>query len=91
MTNASLNGASLLGARLNNARLKDNVIDDTKARFQVTKQSLDNLKAVGLPRAILEQLSRIEGQEFRGEKNFLLTLESKLGEASAVRLSIREK
>ena len=53
--------------------------------FEITKQSLRNLKAEDVPDSIGEKLKDIRGQKFAGQSEFIDILKAKLGEQEFVR------
>jgi hypothetical protein len=56
-----------------------------EAHFQLTAQSLENLREEGLPNEILEKLKALKDQRFNTEDKFLEALGQAIGNARAVR------
>lgn len=55
------------------------------ARFQLTAQSLENLRAEGLPNEILDQLKALKDRQFNTADNFLEAVGPAIGNTHAVR------
>ena len=53
-------------------------------RLIITEQSIEGLKAEGIPDDVLEKLEKIKNQEMRGEHQFVQVLKTTLGDALAM-------
>lgn len=69
-------------------QLRENFLNLKLASFKVTKQSLDDMKAEGVPDDVLEGLKNIENYEVIGEDRFLNLLKVTIGEEQTVRYNL---